>query len=151
MSDDLTKKIVICDIDGTIANNDHRQHLLEGFKDWDKFFDQMSLDKPINPVINLVKKMQKEGNEIAFLTGRPERYRPNTTKWLKKYFYFNFSLTMRKDDDTRNKLEIKNELFQENFSSSQIECCLENDLSLVKLWKELGLRVIDANKVGLKS
>ncbi len=26
------KKIVICDIDGTVANNDHRQHLLKGFK-----------------------------------------------------------------------------------------------------------------------
>ena len=26
------KKIVICDIDGTIANNDHRQHFLEGKK-----------------------------------------------------------------------------------------------------------------------
>ena len=31
------KKIVICDIDGTIANNDHRQHFLEGKKDWDGF------------------------------------------------------------------------------------------------------------------
>ena len=28
----LEKKIVICDIDGTIANNDHRQHLLKKFK-----------------------------------------------------------------------------------------------------------------------
>jgi 2-hydroxy-3-keto-5-methylthiopentenyl-1-phosphate phosphatase len=41
------KKIVICDIDGTIANNDHRQHFLEGKKDWDGFFSSLSEDKPI--------------------------------------------------------------------------------------------------------
>tara|TARA_Y200000002_G_C22620649_1_gene638014 strand:+ start:1254 stop:1370 length:117 start_codon:yes stop_codon:yes gene_type:complete len=35
------KKIVICDIDGTIANNDHRQYFLEGKKDWDGFFSSL--------------------------------------------------------------------------------------------------------------
>mgnify|MGYP004095851775 CR=1 FL=1 len=35
------KKIVICDIDGTTANNDHRQHFLEGKKDWDGFFSSL--------------------------------------------------------------------------------------------------------------
>ena len=34
-------KIVLCDIDGTIANNDHRQHYLEGKKDWDGFFSEL--------------------------------------------------------------------------------------------------------------
>ena len=29
--------IILCDIDGTVANNDHRQHFLEGKKDWDGF------------------------------------------------------------------------------------------------------------------
>ena len=29
-------KIVLCDIDGTVANNDHRQHLLRNYKDWNK-------------------------------------------------------------------------------------------------------------------
>ena len=32
------KRIVICDIDGTIADNSHRQHYLLGKKDWKKFF-----------------------------------------------------------------------------------------------------------------
>ena len=37
----IMKKIVICDIDGTIANNDHRQHYLEGKKDWEGFFSEL--------------------------------------------------------------------------------------------------------------
>ena len=40
-------KIVLCDIDGTIANNDHRQHYLEDKKDWDGFFAELINDAPI--------------------------------------------------------------------------------------------------------
>ena len=145
------KKIVICDIDGTVANNDHRQHLLKGFKDWGNFFKNMHLDKPIYEVINLIKKEYEDGKSISFVTGRPERYRKETKKWLQNYFNFSFSLIMRNDKDIRNKIEIKRELFEENFVPSQIECCFENDLALIDLWEELGLRVINVNRVIIKS
>ena len=36
--------IILCDIDGTVADNSHRQHFLEGKKDWDGFFDALDLD-----------------------------------------------------------------------------------------------------------
>jgi hydroxymethylpyrimidine pyrophosphatase-like HAD family hydrolase len=65
-------KIVLCDIDGTVANNDHRQHLLKEFKDWDKFFAALIDDKPIPKVIDLIKKYNLDGQKICFITGRPE-------------------------------------------------------------------------------
>ena len=40
-------KIVLCDIDGTVANNDHRQHYLEGKKDWDGFFSELINDTDV--------------------------------------------------------------------------------------------------------
>ena len=55
MTNKIPKEIILCDIDGTIANNNHRQHLLGEFKDWDKFFYEMSNDEPIDEVIRLVK------------------------------------------------------------------------------------------------
>ena len=82
------KKIVICDIDGTIADNEHRQELLNSYKDWDKFFLAMKDDKPIMKVIDLIKQKQIEGKYISFITGRPERYREMTLDWLKEYFKF---------------------------------------------------------------
>jgi hypothetical protein len=56
------KNIILCDIDGTVANNDHRQHFLEGKKDWDGFFDKLDEDEPIRPIINKVI----ENNKILF-------------------------------------------------------------------------------------
>ena len=90
------KKIILCDIDGTIANNDHRQHFLEGKKDWDGFFSELINDEPIFPIINKVIKEHDAGKDIIFLTGRPERYRYSTTLWLKEYFNFELKILMRK-------------------------------------------------------
>ena len=67
------KNIILCDIDGTVANNDHRQHFLEGKKDWDGFFDALDKDKPIFLIINKIIRENESGKNIIFLTGRPER------------------------------------------------------------------------------
>ena len=82
------KNIILCDIDGTVANNDHRQHFLEGKKDWDGFFDALDKDKPISLIINKIIRENESGKNIIFLTGRPERYRKTTRDWLTKYFNF---------------------------------------------------------------
>ena len=103
--------IILCDIDGTIANNDHRQHYLEGKKDWDGFFSELVNDLPIYEIIDQIIEEQSKGREIIFLTGRPERYRYSCTLWLKEYFDFDFKLLMRKDNDQRHKLEIKKRNF----------------------------------------
>ncbi len=139
------KKIVICDIDGTIANNDHRQHFLKEKKDWDGFFSKLHKDEPIFEIIDKVKALEKEGRRIIFLTGRPEKYRQQTEDWLKKYFTFDLEILMRKDNDRRNKEQIKKELFFSNFKPEEILCCFENDEGLIKIWNEIGLKVINAN------
>ena len=139
------KKIVICDIDGTIANNDHRQHFLEGKKDWEGFFSELHKDKPIFEIIDKVNSLENEGYKIYFLTGRPEKYRIQTKDWLKKYFAFDLELLMRNNNDRRNKIEIKKELFQTNLSSLEIKVIFENDPDLILLWKKLGLNVFDVN------
>mgnify|MGYP006111113763 FL=1 len=139
-------KIVLCDIDGTVANNDHRQHLLKEFKDWDKFFAALIDDKPIPKVIDLIKKYNLDGQKICFITGRPERYRLETENWLNQVFDFHFTLIMRKNGDARNKVEIKRELFNSNFISQDILISIENDELLCQLWASLGLKVLNVNK-----
>lgn len=128
--------IILCDIDGTVANNDHRQHYLEGKKDWDGFFSELSNDVPIYSIIEKVKNHQSEGKDIIFLTGRPERYREKTELWLKKYFDFKFKLLMRKDKDLRDKVIAKEELLKESsIESAYIHLVFENDEDLIKYWK----------------
>tara|TARA_B100000925_G_C21805523_1_gene386474 strand:- start:115 stop:549 length:435 start_codon:yes stop_codon:yes gene_type:complete len=137
--------IVLCDIDGTIANNSHRQHFLHNQKDWDGFFSELINDEPIFPLIEKILELQLEGKQITFLTGRPERYSYSTNLWLKEYFKFDYEIIMRKDNDKRNKVEVKKELFNLNFTKDDIFCVYDNDYDLLKMWKDIGLVVIDAN------
>jgi len=139
-------KIVLCDIDGTVANNDHRQHLLKNYKDWDKFFSKLSSDAPIFPIIKMINKRSNDGMEIYFITGRPERYRAETVSWLKKYFKYNFSLIMRKDDDVRNKLIIKMEMLRSIQKEDEVIEVYENDFDLIEMWEELNIKTINIHQ-----
>ena len=139
-------KIVLCDIDGTIANNDHRQHFLEGKKDWEGFFSELINDEPIFPIINKVIEQYNAGKEIVFLTGRPERYRNVTTEWLKRYFDFEIKLLMRKNKDHKNKLIIKREIFELNFNVKDIFLIFENDKELIAMWEDIGANIFDVNE-----
>ena len=139
------KNIILCDIDGTVANNDHRQHFLEGKKDWNGFFSELVNDLPIQTIIDKVIQEQLSGKEIVFITGRPERYRYSTTFWLKSYFDFEFQLLMRKDNDQRNKILIKKEIFEENFVNEEIFLAIDNDKDLLRMWNDFGLTTLDAS------
>ena len=141
------KNIILCDIDGTVANNDHRQHFLEGKKDWDGFFDALDKDKPIFLIINKIIRENEYGKNIIFLTGRPERYRKTTRDWLIKYFNFEIRLLMRNDNDRRGKLDIKKEIFESNFNSNDIDYVIDNDEDLLKMWAELSLVTFDVSNI----
>ena len=67
---------VIWDIDGTLANNDHRAHLVEQEKpDWDAFLSEevVSRDEAIPATWHLLTMMVRQPDRIIFITGRPER------------------------------------------------------------------------------
>lgn len=136
------KNIILCDIDGTVANNDHRQHFLEGKKDWDGFFNALDKDQPIYPIIDKIIEENKSGKEIIFLTGRPERYKDLTKTWLKKYFTFDIRILMRGDNDQRNKIITKKEIFIANFKRNEIDLVIDNDEELIKMWESFGLSTL---------
>ena len=73
---------VIVDLDGTLANCNHRLHHIDGVKkNWDLFFQGCSDDTVIEPMLNLIKMLSKD-YKIVFITARPEKNRYLTTKWL---------------------------------------------------------------------
>lgn len=137
------KNIILCDIDGTIANNDHRQHFLQGKKDWDGFFSELINDKPIHSIIDMVNKEHADGKEIVFLTGRPERYRSPTVCWLEQFFDFELKILMRLDTDKRNKIIIKRQMINDCGYKDKVAKVYENDEDLINLWNEMSLSAID--------
>lgn len=59
---------IIVDIDGTIANNTHRQNTLDTDpKDWDAFFSECHLDEPITSVVDMWRR-----NGLICLQNQPK-------------------------------------------------------------------------------
>jgi hypothetical protein len=99
------KKIIICDIDGTIANVQHRLHFIknpDGTKksykdtDWDSFHKECINDEPYEDVIEVVHSLVLgHGNgcnvcgaverEVYFFSGRNDSVRSETAQWLEKH------------------------------------------------------------------
>lgn len=139
------KKIILCDIDGTIADNTHRQHYLKSKKDWVSFFMHLDKDKPICSSIDKINSEYYAGKTIVFLTGRPELYREKTEEWLSRFFNMDLIVIMRSDNDRKNKIDCKLEMFKKNFKTSDIDYVMDNDEDLISLWEKIGLNTYLVN------
>ncbi len=141
------KGIVICDIDGTLADLKHRRkYVLEEKKDWAKFFSLMGRDKVRDDVAGEVLKYEGEGYEIFLVSGRPENYREKTEAWLEKKFKgyrFYKTLFMRRADDKRDDVEVKKDIYEKFFKQFKIHKVFDDRPRVIRMWKEQGLDVVD--------
>jgi sugar phosphate isomerase/epimerase len=81
------KRVIIFDIDGTLANVDHRVHHLRGDdKDWGAFFAAADADRPHDEIAYLNRMLAADPhNVVLIVTGRPERQRAATLDWLERH------------------------------------------------------------------
>jgi hypothetical protein len=133
---------IIVDIDGTLADCRHRRHFVtDGNHDWKSFFESMTEDTPIEPVIKLVEYMHlNEHANIVLVTGRPEEYRYLTERWLcDKDVYFD-RLLMRKTKDYRPDYVIKEEILNElKATGFNPDLVIDDRQDVVDMWRRNGI------------
>jgi hypothetical protein len=95
------RPVAIIDLDGVLADVRGRlQHIEGGHKDWDAFFAGIP-DDPVLPEGRAVVDRLSSDHELVYLTGRPERTRPDTEAWLERHGLPRGRLIMRRDGDRR--------------------------------------------------
>lgn len=145
------KPVVICDIDGTIANIDHRLHHVQKTpKDWKSFFQEIHRDTPRNEVIDMLLEEEEKGNEIFLVSGRSDEYRKETEEWLEQAFkgYTKLWTTvfMRQKHDKRPDTQVKEEIYDRYFSKRNVVLVIDDRPSVIRMWKSKGLSVRDVGK-----
>jgi len=210
-------KVIICDIDGTVANISHRLHYISpeikmgdtvrpvnvpyakqysgivtgvsrsgkhtGYtvqwgcvipyergeivyyeedgksplgikkvKSWRKFFEAAKDDTIIETTRDVVRHLADK-YPIIFCSGRPEKYRELTAKWLLdnglSHCYNEFidphqtystKLLMRPDNDTREDYIVKTEIYQNLIEPYyDVMLCIDDRDQVVNQWRKLGL------------
>jgi phosphoglycolate phosphatase-like HAD superfamily hydrolase len=149
----IEKRVVLCDVDGTLANNEHRQHFLDVKpKDWKNFKYNAFYDPPYPDIVWLVRTLHAAGNKILIVTARTEDEREVTTRWLDEVAGIGGlyeRMYMREDgdyrDDTIVKAEILETIRKDGYDPTLV---LDDRNRVVKMWRDLGitcLHVRDGN------
>lgn len=72
----------------SFSDSTHRQHFMQvaGKKDFDSFFAAAKDDKPIPQMVELIQTLLDAENDravdVLFVSGRPEKFRDLTTRWI---------------------------------------------------------------------
>lgn len=148
------KNIIICDIDGTIANNQRNlivtPTILTTYvekarikKDWYAFFQNVFGDTPIMPIISLMHDLRSLGYAIFIVSGRPIRFKDlevgkETVKWLAKHNVPYDHIFMRQGDDAREDVVVKQEIL-DKLPKDRIAYVFDDRDSVVAMWRRNGL------------
>ena len=132
----------IFDIDGTLANNEHRLHYIleQKPKDYQRFYDESSEDTVFENVALLCRLINDAGYPIIMLTGRSEEYRQLCIDWFKKHNIPFTWLFMRTTGDFRTDETIKEEIFKNKIEPHwNIKGVFEDRNRCVEMWRRLGV------------
>lgn len=140
-----TKNLIICDIDGTLADVGHRLHFVtKKPKNWKGFFEAMIKDSLNVWCAVLLQAMARQGYKIFLVSGRPEDYRSHTEEWLKKHKVTYDKLLMRKAGDFRKDDIVKRELLYK-IGKEKILFVVDDRQSVVDMWRKEGLLCLQCN------
>ena len=132
---------VIFDVDGTLADCEHRRHFVSGKKkDFDAFYDAMAHD-PVNEIVRGLCNMYYLNTwHIIICTGRPESYRETTESWLKQYGILYHELKMRPDERRHDPdYEIKQDMLDEIRLVRPVMLAVDDRNQVVSMWRRNGI------------
>jgi phosphoglycolate phosphatase-like HAD superfamily hydrolase len=128
--------VVVFDIDGTIANNDHRKHYLnKSPKDWYRYNEGMLGDGVYHDIVHLMSQLSYN-NKVILCTGREEVFAPVVWSWLQKnnLTEYVYDLYMRPTKDYRSDAIVKVELLEK----------ITHDYARPWMWFDDRQQVVDA-------
>lgn len=138
--------VILVDLDGTLANCDHRRHHIEK-KDWPAFYEGIPDDKPNKWCVDLVKAMKAQGVLAILVSGRPYDYWQQTVDWLQIHLPKWDGLYMRKQVDYRKDSIVKTEIYKTQIEPYfNVLFCVDDRQQVVDAWRELGLVCLQCDK-----
>ena len=147
------KKIVIFDLDGTLAIINKRRIKAgsptgdkpqKNKMDWDVFHDpsNIALDEPNVPVIKMAQLFAEDGFLIVIFSGRSIKTGHTTRAWLTRNRVPFHKLVMR--DDKRHFMpdnELKKQFLDEHVDINDVFMVVDDRQQVVDMWRSLGLTV----------
>lgn len=144
--------LVVFDIDGTLANIEHRlDYVRSKPKNWKAFDAGIPNDAVNKPVAEMFRLITRDDHNVVVASGRNERSRVATRDWLEDHGLGNYErLYMRKADDFRSDDIVKREILDEIIADygRKPDMVFDDRKRVVDMWREAGIWVFDCNQSG---
>lgn len=150
MSKYETTPAVLFDIDGTLADCEHRRHHVTGkHKDFDAFYAAMAADTPNEPIVQMCNLYYANRWHVVLCTGRPESYRKITEDWLHNKGVMYHGLMMRPDERRFDPdYLVKQDMLGKILETRAVHFAVDDRTQVVNMWRENGvtcLQVAEGN------
>lgn len=139
---------IVCDLDGTLCNVDHRIHHVrrEGKKNWMAFMDGIPND-PVNQWCREILQSLKNRYNIVLCSGRGEEQRPATEAWLTKHQIEYDELFMRQAKDSRKDSIVKEIILDfEILTRYNPHFMIDDRQQVVDMWRKRGYICLQCDK-----
>jgi len=149
------KPLYIFDIDGTLANIEHRLHFIKSEKqDWESFNKECFYDQPYKDICFLAMSLMMS-SDVYFFTGRMDKpedeVRINTWKWLERNlnsYIDEERLVMRANSDYRPDDIVKEEMYKNMLQEDKdrLICVFDDRQRVVDMWRSIGVRCLQVKE-----
>lgn len=134
--------IIIFDLDGTIADCEHRRPLVVA-KQWREFYAACGADKPVKGIVQLMHATRAVGHTNVVLSGRSDEVRNTTEDWMEDNEIPLHFLVMRKEgdytpDDILKLAMLNTFLADRNLTSADVLFIVDDRKKVVDMWRREG-------------
>ena len=138
----------VIDIDGVVADVRHRlDHVTGRPKDWRSFFDEAG-DDPLLAEGERTVRALAEVYEVVYLSGRPERLRRVTERWLASHELPSGPVLLRPADDYRPSSSYKIEALHRLAETRTVVVLVGDDPRVLDAARRAGFDVLPATWMG---
>jgi phosphoglycolate phosphatase-like HAD superfamily hydrolase len=142
---DDQRPYAVLDIDATLSDTSRRIHFLEKKpKDWDSFFAHAKEDAVLPEGLAVATTLAAD-HVIVYLTGRPERLRRETLKWLKDNGFPEGKVYMRGNTDRRPSMLMKLGRLKQFAAERPVAVLVDDDIKVCAAAEKAGYTVMRAD------
>ncbi|MFF0268609.1 HAD family acid phosphatase [Kribbella sp. NPDC004536] len=142
---DDARPYAVLDIDATLSDTSKRIRFIEQKpKDWDSFFEHAKDDAVLEEGLAVATTLAAD-HVIVYLTGRPERLRRDTEKWLKDNGFPEGKVYMRGNTDRRPSMLMKLGRLKRLAEQRPIAVLVDDDAKVIAAAEKAGYTVMRAD------
>lgn len=138
----MNKPLYIFDLDGTLADIQHRRHLVESTpKRWREFYAACPGDAPNQAVVRTALGLNLAGADLWVWSGRSDEVKHQTQAWLDRHVGVHSALRMRQAHDHQPDVKLKRSWLRSMAPEdrARLVAVFDDRDGVVQMWREEGV------------